>query len=443
MEELSFSLGGRTFIFSWWKNFHFLLVEELSFSLKELMVNGDDLTLREIESTIKKFIKTKIPPKNLLQAKLSGFREDRIGNALIPSKHFPSHTPTVCETIMSNTLTQLSIPKHANYVFSMSLSNKATFELQNSHESKLLCIKRQAFINLNSETAKESECGSLVCLLALSNVVDSQIMSIYPASGTDYDTIMNGVIIPRRGTGGMLHILWSRTTSLATQSGPFQPNHFCPVILITKSKKMKQSNLDNSLTRLSKDTLEQSSSANSSPSNFVVDSIIFPMVRSSLTVTASTSTHGLGPSEKLSIKSPPRKCISVPPTRSFVKPKITMFMSNQKTPSNQLSVQTGTFNHKSDTSTGDINDTLSSMCNDKVVEEKNNSTGIIHGDVEEVTSIKYPFDICLYIDKLSRVSEGEQHKLIDNIWHEVDNFSFPKKVCGNRKESSCQKKWSP
>ena len=132
-------------------------------------------------------------------------------------------------------------------------------------------------------------------------------------------------------------------------------------------------------TRLSKDTLEQSSSANSSPSNFVVDSIKSPMVRSSLTVTASTSTHGLKkrPSEKLSIKSPPRKCISVPPTRSFVKPKITMFMSNQKSPSNQLSVQTGTFNHRSDTSTGDINDTVSSMYNDEVVEEKNNSTGII------------------------------------------------------------------
>ena len=81
------------------------------------------------------------------------------------------------------------------------------------------------------------------------------------------------------------------------------------------------------------------------------------------------------------------------------------------------------------------------MYNDEVVEEKNNSTGIIHGYVEEVTSIKYPFDICLYIDMLSRVSEGEQHKLIDKIWHEIDNFSFPKKVCGNRKESSCQKKW--
>ena len=264
-------------------------------------------------------------------------------------------------------------------------------------------------LNLNSDTAKESEWGSHVCLLALSNVVDSQIICIYPASGTDYDTIMNGVIIPRRGPGGMLHILWSRTTSLATQSGPFQPNHFCPVILITKSKKMKQSNLDNSLTRLSKDTLEQSSSTNSSPSNFVVDSIKSPVVRSSLTVTASTSTRGLKkrPSKELSIKSPHRKCISVPPTRSFVKPKITVFMSNQKTPSNQLSVQTGTFNHISDTSTGDINDTLSSMYNDEVVEEKNNSTGIIHGDVEEVTSIKYPFDICLYIDKLSSVSEGE------------------------------------
>ena len=72
----------------------------------------------------------------------------------------------------------------------MSLSNEATFELQNSHESKLLCIKHQAFINLNSETAKESEWGSLACLLALSNVVDSQIMSIYQGSGTDYDTIM-------------------------------------------------------------------------------------------------------------------------------------------------------------------------------------------------------------------------------------------------------------
>ena len=340
-------------------------------------MNGDDLTLREIESTIKKFIKTKIPPKNLLQAKLSGFREDRIGNALIPSKHFPSHTPTVLRcrangNCMYNSASillmgdeslcnylrvcvsielylegnyyvqhphtvskQLSIPKHANYVFSASLSNEATFELQNSHESKLLCIKRQAFINLNSKTAKESEWGSLVCLLALSNVVDSQIMSIYPTPGTDYDTIMNGVIIPRRGTGGMLHILWSRTTSLATQSGPFQPNHSCPVILTTKSKKMKQSNLDNSLARLSKDTLEQSSSANSSPSNFVVDSIKSPMVRSSLTVTASTPTHGLKkrPSEKLSIKSPPpppRKCISVPTTRLFVKPKITMFISNQK-----------------------------------------------------------------------------------------------------------------
>ena len=85
--------------------------------------------------------------------------------------------------------------------------------------------------------------------------------------------------------------------------------------------------------------------------------------------------------------------------------------------------------------------TKSSMYNDEVVEEKNNSTGIIHGDVEEVTSSKYPYDICLYIDKLSRASEGEQHKLVDKIWHEVDNFSFPKKVCGNRKESSCQKKW--
>ena len=65
--------------------------------------------------------------------------------------------------------------------------------------------------------------GALVCLLALSNVVDSQIMSIYPASGTDYDTIMNGVIIPRRGTGGMLHIYgqelhhWQHKADLSNQ----------------------------------------------------------------------------------------------------------------------------------------------------------------------------------------------------------------------------------
>ena len=234
----------------------------------------------------------------------------------------------------------------------------------------------------------------------------------------------------------MLHILWSRTTSLATQSGPLQPNHFCPVILTTKSKKMKQSNLDNSLTRLSKDTLEQSSSLNSSPSNFVVGSIKSPMVRSSLTVTASTSTHGLKkrPIGKTLNKVTLQEMHSVPPARSFVKPKITMFMSNQKTQSNQLSVQTGTFNHRSDTTTGDINDTLSSIYNGEVVEEKNN--------VEEVTSIKYPFDICLYIDKLSRVSEGEQHKLIDNIWHEVDNFSFPKKVCGMGKNHLAKKSGS-
>ena len=49
--------------------------------------------LREIDKSVKAFIQTKIPPQEVLQEKLNSIKEDRIGNALIPHKYFPSQIP--------------------------------------------------------------------------------------------------------------------------------------------------------------------------------------------------------------------------------------------------------------------------------------------------------------------------------------------------------------
>ena len=221
------------------------------FLFKDLIECGNYLALKEKEKLIRQFIGTQVLPKNVLQLKLLTIEEDRIGAALIPKKYLPSCKTKVlrCRAngnclynsasillVGDESLLDLlrvcvsielyleqryyaehpyiisklsSIKKQPNYVFSISLSNGATSDLQNADDSKRLCIKRQALLNLRTD--KGRDWGSLMCLAALSNVIESKIKSIYPTSGNDYEILMNGVIKPRVCNRGMLHILWSRT----------------------------------------------------------------------------------------------------------------------------------------------------------------------------------------------------------------------------------------
>ena len=61
---------------------------------KELISLQEVSDLREIDKSVKAFIQAKIPPQKVLQEKLNYIKEDRIGNALIPHKYFPSQIPT-------------------------------------------------------------------------------------------------------------------------------------------------------------------------------------------------------------------------------------------------------------------------------------------------------------------------------------------------------------
>ena len=83
----------------------------------------------------------------------------------------------------------------------------------------------------------------MMCMLAISSVIGTDIKSIYPnAESNRYEEMYNFVINLRvyRKKYTQLMIMWSRSGNLDnTPRVPFSTNHFVPVLLCKRQVKLK------------------------------------------------------------------------------------------------------------------------------------------------------------------------------------------------------------
>lgn len=88
-------------------------------------------------------------------------------------------------------------------------------------------ILAEAMINLKNYTR-----SSLMTMLALSSVIERNIVSVYPNTHDFQSEIFNGEMQPRSGESKerALHIMWSQINNLDVNKGKFTPNHFVPLI---------------------------------------------------------------------------------------------------------------------------------------------------------------------------------------------------------------------
>ena len=100
--------------------------------------------------------------------------------------------------------------------FMMSLS----IDIQDRHD-RIAGIMKQAL-----STCCDKRWAGLMEMMALSSVIDHVIYSVYPTCAP----LFHGPIVPRMGTPPTsCYIMWTRDSAL-DNNGPFQPNHFVPLI---------------------------------------------------------------------------------------------------------------------------------------------------------------------------------------------------------------------
>lgn len=117
-----------------------------------------------------------------------------------------------------------------NMIFSIFLSLEST-NILNDDLSKKKCILKEAFRNVTL-----GKWASMMCMLALSTIVNKKIETIYPDTDDLYSSVFNGIIFPRPAETidatvvDKISILWSRIGELQKKKGKFSANHFVPVV---------------------------------------------------------------------------------------------------------------------------------------------------------------------------------------------------------------------
>ena len=92
---------------------------------------------------------------------------------------------------------------------------------------RIAAIKKQAL-----STCCDKRWAGLMEMMALSSVIGHVIYSVYPTCVP----LFHGSIVPQMGTPPTsCYIMWTRDSPL-DNSGPFQPNHFVPLIASAEKK---------------------------------------------------------------------------------------------------------------------------------------------------------------------------------------------------------------
>ena len=92
---------------------------------------------------------------------------------------------------------------------------------------RIAAIKDQAL-----STCCDKRWAGLMEMMALSSVIGHVIYSVYPTCAP----LFHGPIVPRMGTPPTsCYIMWTRDSAL-DNNGPFQPNHFVPLIASAEKK---------------------------------------------------------------------------------------------------------------------------------------------------------------------------------------------------------------
>ena len=66
-------------------------------------------------------------------------------------------------------------------------------------------------------------------------------MSVYPTTSTNFMVLFNGIVEPKVDIGRpIIHVMWSKSTSLSAVGGTFQANHFVPIVMRTSAGNLKK-----------------------------------------------------------------------------------------------------------------------------------------------------------------------------------------------------------
>ena len=93
--------------------------------------------------------------------------------------------------------------------------------------------KKKSVIKEGQRCAQVGNYASLSVVMALAEVIQRPIYSIYPNVNYGLRDLFNQKIVPSNAMEGeqTLHVLWSKWGELDTQKGvKFTPNHFVPVV---------------------------------------------------------------------------------------------------------------------------------------------------------------------------------------------------------------------
>ena len=119
----------------------------------------------------------------------------------------------------------------------ISVESAGLYSLQTHNRED--CIRHEALRN-----SRDRSWGSLICLIALCEVLGVSITSHYPNTSLKYtESVMNVQVYPRtKLASNSIHLLWSRSGNMDnTPNDPYQPNHFVPIFIVDKSKMPKLS----------------------------------------------------------------------------------------------------------------------------------------------------------------------------------------------------------
>ena len=256
-----------------WPNFSLNVLTKL---FKELLSSGDANKLQERHRMLIRHLVSAIDAtKSDVEERLKKVSVDRISMALLPKNSIDDVGPDEIPTALSSkgngdclynsasilicgnellacllrALVSIELVIHRSYYSNHPyieekqsvLPDKNVFEacmksLSTKDTTKEEAVVKEAITNCNALTW-----SSMMCLLALSSVIQSRIKSIYPNTSNYYAVMFNGFVYPRvTASEPDKHIMWTKSTSLETVGGSFKSNHFVPIVAIHRSEQTKR-----------------------------------------------------------------------------------------------------------------------------------------------------------------------------------------------------------
>ena len=275
----------------------------------------------------------------------------------------------------------------------------------------LLCVNKDSIESaFQSEAAlncSHSQYASLVCVMALSSVISTEIESIYsPKCNVNLDKLFSRTFSPRVDSklGKSMTLLWSTTSDVSNYN---KPNHFVLCTDVTTGpppkKKAKQSVLP--FFSVNK-ALSQSCEKKSKVSDDTAKTMSFPSVETPQHRNTALPLVNESVGKPKTANTAP-SLVETPKQRSTILPLANESVSKPKT--------ANTRKRKKE-------------CQNRCCSGTLPARGLPVKSPDECNAK----DIGLHFDKISAMNDEEKYDLLKNVWRPPPDYDFPRHVEFNR-----------